>query len=191
MGDAGMTGRIRIATLALCLAAVGAGLSGCSGADSGVELNGKVFDTLGLSGAAKKASEPKLAERAPLVPPPRTDALPAPGSAQADAGHMAWPDDPDRRKAAAAAVQSKAANKYCTDPMIGRPDAERLKRDSDCADKNGGILATATGWLNPKKEGAATASADEGDPGLVTGSNKAPAATSATAQKAGTATKTR
>ena len=85
----------------LTAAFVVAGLAGCGGSDAGVSLNGKVFDVAGLTGAAK-GPEPKLAERAPLVPPPRTDALPQPGTERADAGHMAWPDDPDKKRAAAA-----------------------------------------------------------------------------------------
>ena len=54
-------------------------LSGCA---DGVELNGKVFDWMGISPAAQEASrrEPTLAERAPLGVPPNTGRLPEPGS---------------------------------------------------------------------------------------------------------------
>ena len=77
-------------------------LGGCA---DGVELNGKVFDLLGVSPAALEASrrEPKLAERAPLVMPPDANRLPDPGSAQAAPTDQAnWPTDPEQRKLAAA-----------------------------------------------------------------------------------------
>ena len=175
----------KFAYLAILLAAT---LAGCSGGDSGVELNGKLFDAVGLSGTAKKSAEPKLAERAPLVPPPRTDALPTPGSGGADASHMAWPDDPDKRKAAAAAAENKKISKYCSDPMIGRPDPERAKRDAECSDNQGGLLSSATAWFTNKKEGAAAVTADEGDPGIVTGSTRPQAAA---VQKPGASSNTR
>ena len=176
-----MLGLTRTGTGGVLAAVVAMMLAGCSGADSGVELNGKIFDAVGLTGVGKKSAEPNLAERAPLVPPPRTDALPAPGSATIDAGHMAWPDDPDKRRAAlAAADKNSKVNKYCTDPMIGRPDAERAKRDSECSKETGGLLDTATAWFSTKKDGGAAVSTDEGDPGVVTGSTKpAPAAAAA------------
>ena len=170
-------GRRRRAAL-LSLVACGslvAGLAGCSGADSGVELNGKIFDMVGMSGSAKKSGgEPKLPERAPLVPPPRTDALPAPDSAQAGTTHMAWPNDPDRQRAAAAAAAKKSSDKRCSDLMIGRPEHERTTRDAECRAEQGGLLSTATGWFSGKKadDASAATTTDEGDPGgqIVTGS---------------------
>ena len=165
---------------AVLASVIAAGLAGCSGGESGVELNGKLFDAVGLTGVGKKTAEPKLAERAPLVPPPRMDALPAPGTGPADTNHMAWPDDPDRRIAAQAAADKQKVSKYCSDPMIGRPDAERAKRDGECSDKQGGLLASATSWFSNKKEGAAGVTTDEGDPAIVTGSTKPQAATAKT-----------
>ena len=165
-------------------------LAGCSGADSGVELNGKIFDVVGMGAGSKSRSEPKLAERAPLVPPPNVAALPAPDSVQASTGHMAWPNDPDRQRSASAANSKLALDKKCKDPMIGRPEHERTERDAQCRAEQGGLLSTATSWFpgsKPAGEAAAT-TVDEGDPGagIVTGSTKP-----ATAHKAGTAAKTR
>jgi hypothetical protein len=165
-------------------------LAGCSGSDSGVELNGKIFDAVGMSGGSKSRSEPKLAERAPLVPPPKVAALPVPDSGQGTSGHMAWPNDPDRQRSAAAANSKQALDKKCKDPMIGRPEHERSERDAQCRAEQGSLLSSVTGWLpgsKPAGEAAAT-TAEEGDPGagIVTGSTK-PAAT----QKAGASAKTR
>ena len=54
-------------------------LGGCSGYD--VELQGGVFDALGVSGNVngKKSKEPKLANRPGIVVPPSTASLPQPG----------------------------------------------------------------------------------------------------------------
>ena len=54
-------------------------MRGCA---DGIDLNGKVFDWMGVSPAAMEASrrEPKMAERAPLVLPPDANRLPEPGS---------------------------------------------------------------------------------------------------------------
>ncbi len=47
----------------------------------GVELNGKVFDAVGLNTGSVRSGDPKMRERAPLVVPPGLESLPAPGSA--------------------------------------------------------------------------------------------------------------
>jgi hypothetical protein len=160
-------------------------LAGCSGADSGVELNGKVFDMVGMGAGSKSRSEPKLAERAPLVPPPSVAALPAPDSVQGNAGHMAWPNDPDRQRSASATASNQALDKKCRDPMIGRPEHERTERDAQCRAEQGGLLNSVTSWFPGSKPAGQTAATttDEGDPGagIVTGSTK-PAAANAKAR---------
>ena len=100
-----------------CLQAAGLGaalmLSGCA---DGVELNGKVFDMMGISPAAQEANrrEPKLAERTPLVVPPDTNRLPEPGSDRAQAAAaVAWPDDPEQRKAREAQERQRLHMAYC------------------------------------------------------------------------------
>jgi len=89
-------------------------LGGCA---DGIELNGKVFDLLGVSPAALEASrrEPKLAERAPLVMPPDAKRLPDPGSAPATAAtdQSNWPIDPEQRKLAAAQERERLHLAYC------------------------------------------------------------------------------
>jgi hypothetical protein len=93
-------------------------LGGCGGGVDGVELNGKVFDWLGVSPAALAASkkEPKMAARAPLVLPPDTQRLPTPGSEQAPSD-LAGVDDPDRRKVAEAKERERLHKAYCSGEM--------------------------------------------------------------------------
>ena len=88
-------------------------LAGC--ADSGIDLNGKVFDYLGISPAAQEARrfEPQVAERAPLVMPPDSKALPQQGSGQAPPSQFAWPDDPDQRKVREAKERERLHMAYC------------------------------------------------------------------------------
>jgi hypothetical protein len=86
-------------------------LTGCA---DGVDLNGKVFDWMGVSPAAQEARkfEPKLAERAPLVMPPDVNRLPEPGSEKAP-GQMVWPDDADERKVREAKERERLHLAYC------------------------------------------------------------------------------
>lgn len=103
---------------ALCLSL--AALPGCGGFD-GVELNGKVFEAVGLTGAlGGKKAEPKTEARAPLVLPPQSERLPEPGSlaAAAPTGSVpdpAWPNDPDKRKASSETAKKQAQTQYCQD----------------------------------------------------------------------------
>jgi hypothetical protein len=87
-------------------------LSGCA---DGVDLNGKVFDWMGISPAAQEARrfEPKIADRAPLVVPPDVNRLPEPGSEAAPGAHMAWPDDPEQRKVREAQERERLHLAYC------------------------------------------------------------------------------
>jgi len=86
-------------------------LSGCA---DGIELNGKIFDMMGISSAAQEAnrSEPKLAERAPLVLPPRVDRLPEPGTEKAPT-ETVWPDDAEQRKVREASERERLHLAYC------------------------------------------------------------------------------
>jgi hypothetical protein len=107
----GSSQRLKLLAAALGSAAT-LGLSGCA---DGVELNGKVFDFLGISPAALEASrrEPKLAERAPLVMPPDAKRLPDP-AATASVGEQAnWPVDPEQKKLAAAQERERLHLAYC------------------------------------------------------------------------------
>jgi hypothetical protein len=103
-----------------CRLAVGLALlalPGCGGVD-GVELNGKVFDAVGLTGALGKKEEPRTEPRAPLVLPPTADRLPEPGEGGAPAPVQtaeAWPNDPDKRRAQGEAAKKQAQAEYCRD----------------------------------------------------------------------------
>ncbi|MGD9783163.1 MAG: hypothetical protein AB7E80_03220 [Hyphomicrobiaceae bacterium] len=84
---------------AVCVLIAAVGLSGCGAGD--VELNGKIFDAMGVSSAtSKKSGDARLSQRNGLVVPPSTGSLPEPGSgapppeAEAD---LAFINDPDRR----------------------------------------------------------------------------------------------
>lgn len=94
-------------------------LGGC--ADSGVEVNSRLLDSIGLSTAAlsAKQTEPKLAPRAPLVIPPSTQRLPEPGSAPppspGEVAGAAWPKDKDHERVASARDKERQQAEYCRD----------------------------------------------------------------------------
>jgi hypothetical protein len=90
-------------------------LGGCG--NDGIELNGKLFDALGVSDAAQKSSkrEPKMTERTGLVVPPDVNRLPEPGSGGAGAPDVAAQlNDPERIKAANAAERARQHKLYCS-----------------------------------------------------------------------------
>lgn len=100
-----------IAKVAACALFVTA-LSGC-GADD-FQLNGKLFDAVGLNTGSVKKSEPKVVERAPLVVPPGLDKLPVPGAngaAQADA--IPGVEDHDAKNKVDHAELEKQQAEYC------------------------------------------------------------------------------
>lgn len=184
--------RVRVRLTGASIAAVAVLLlAGCADG-GGVQLNGKIFDALGVSGEGSgKKAEPRLAERAPLVPPPRTDQLPQPGAPKtaADDRHMAWPDDPDKRRVAEANAKQQQINAKCRNQVgtMNRPDAERAELEAKCRESQGGLLAGAMGIFKKNMDGAALETSDEGDPGaaaatpspVVTGSTAKPAAAKA------------
>jgi hypothetical protein len=102
------------------------GLGGCA---DGVELNGKVFDWMGVSPSALAAAkrEPQLADRAPLVLPPDPNRLPEPGSGQTPTD-LAWPADPEQRKIAQAKERERLHLAYCRGEIQWKERA--LNKDS-------------------------------------------------------------
>ncbi|MGV1014173.1 MAG: hypothetical protein ACOYB4_04310 [Methyloceanibacter sp.] len=100
-------------------------LGGCGG----VQLEGKVFDYMGVSGD-RKESDVRMSERPPLLLPPNLNALPQPGapgsSVAAATARQDWPDDPERvkkrviaeKKAQEAAKTAKADPLH---PYAGKP----------------------------------------------------------------------
>jgi len=96
-----------VAALGLALAA-----AGCAMDD--VELNGGVFDMMGVSPSTKsKGGEPKVAERAPLVVPPALDRLPAPGEAAPTDPQLAAIKDPDEEKRLSQEELERRQAEYC------------------------------------------------------------------------------
>lgn len=95
--------------LALCASLV---LGGCGE----TELNGKIFDMMGVSAAAQAAAkkEPKMAARSGLVLPPDQNRLPEPGSGDDSGATLASVDDPDTRRALAAAERARLHKAYCS-----------------------------------------------------------------------------
>ena len=93
-------------------------LGGCS---DGLELNGKIFDLLGVSSAAQaaKSSEPKLAARPGLVLPPDASRLPEPGKGGADDSSVALAAvvDPDVKRATDAKERERLHQLYCSGQM--------------------------------------------------------------------------
>src|SRR4029078_6799136 len=81
---------------------------------------------MGISSSAMdaKRTEPKVAERAPLVMPPDVNKLPEPGSgpppptaflssAQPASAQTAWPDDPEQRKVRETQERERLHLAYC------------------------------------------------------------------------------
>ena len=91
-------------------------LGGCGMVD-GVELQGGVFDALGVSSSSQgPRTEPKVAARPGLVLPPNEQALPQPGSAPATTGAVAgsdWPTDPEETKARRNAAAEAQHKEFC------------------------------------------------------------------------------
>lgn len=87
-------------------------LSACGGVD-GIELNGKIFDWMGISADSQQKSEPKMADRAPLVVPPSVTRLPDPGSGKTSFDDVAALNDPELRKQAAAKERQRLHEAHC------------------------------------------------------------------------------
>lgn len=85
-------------------------LSGCSADD--VQLNGKVFDAVGLNTASVKKT-PKLAERSGIVVPPNLDRLPEPGSGGAGQPALAEVQDYDSKRVASYNDLERQQDAYC------------------------------------------------------------------------------
>jgi hypothetical protein len=125
---------------ACLLAPLGAALLAVSGCGyDGVQLNGKIFDVVGLSGNAAPQGEPKMKVRQPLVMPPETEtaALPQPGSGRADQPSLAEIQDPDRNKKVSQADLQRQQDAYC---KVHYQDA--IARGDDSADAVSGPLGS-------------------------------------------------
>lgn len=123
----------------LAAGALALGAAGC--AMDEVQFNGGLFDAVGLSDSARaksSSSEPKIAERAPLVVPPALDRLPAPGDPAVQDANLAAIRDPDAVKAADQKELERQQAEYC------KVHYEQAVQRGDDAE-----ASTATGPLGP------------------------------------------
>mgnify|MGYP001208103268 CR=1 FL=1 len=107
-----MTPKARLAFTATLLAS-SVLLAGCGG----IQLQGKIFDAMGVSDIGAKKPDPHVDERSDLVVPPSTAALPAPGSNKVAASSVdqQLPNDPVKVAAAQAAAEQAEHDKRCTE----------------------------------------------------------------------------
>ena len=115
-------------------------VAGCSMDD--VQLNGGIFDAVGLNDT-KKTGDPKIAERAPLVVPPSLDRLPAPGEAPPPS-QIAGINDPDAAKQKSREELEKQQAEYC-------------EKNYDSAIRRGEEAAMVEGPLGPCRKSVLTA----------------------------------
>jgi hypothetical protein len=109
--------RIRTSAILGLLAGITVSLSGCAAGD--VEMNGALFDYLGM-GKAGPAKVAQAADRQGLVVPPSLDRLPEPGSgaATAAATQVAMPVNPETKAVANVAEQKRQQAAYCDKAMM-------------------------------------------------------------------------
>ena len=111
------TGRTGHGAKARSLAAVAVALlalTACAPGD--VELQGKIFDAMGVAGTQQGGGRVvKMADRAPLVVPPDPNRLPAPGeTGSTETGDaLAAIDDPDRKRQKSKAELERQQAEYC------------------------------------------------------------------------------
>lgn len=121
---------VRSAVRASAVFAVGVGLCACSPGD--VQLEGKVFEALGMSGNQQRSAAPKLAPRTALVVPPSLERLPEPGKPlDGQDAVLAAINDPDRAKVQDQAKLEAEQAKVCAEvyepaKARGEPDADSI-----------------------------------------------------------------
>lgn len=95
----------------LAIGALSMLLAGCEGFD-GVQLNGKIFDAMGMNTSSVKKT-PKLAERPGIVVPPDLARLPEPGSGKTEVPEVAEVQDYDAKRSTSQADLEKQQEEYC------------------------------------------------------------------------------
>ena len=137
---------------------LGFALSACSTGigDTEVELNGKVFDMMGITSSGAKTT-PNTTARAPLVLPPDGKKLPVPGQRPGQSVDLAWPDDPDAQKIRLAKQAAKKKEQDCSGgdfkKIKGIDDIEKMIDPlKDC--RSGNLLtAVGIGRANESSDG--------------------------------------
>ena len=107
----------RTGAVASLLVSVAIALSGCAAGD--VEMNGALFDYLGM-GKAGPAKVSQAADRQGLVVPPSLDRLPEPGSGAsgAVATQVAMPVNPETKTVANVAEQQRQQAAFCDQALM-------------------------------------------------------------------------
>ncbi|MBK9079166.1 MAG: hypothetical protein IPL91_08590 [Hyphomicrobium sp.] len=133
-----------------------AALSGC-GADD-IQLNGKIFDAMGVNSTGSVKKEVKVRERSPLVVPPGLDKLPEPGSqGAAMANGIAEVKDYDATRENSKADLERQQAAYC---KVHYEQAKALgDQDADLATGPLGpcrssVLSAIKKWNAPEEEEA-------------------------------------
>jgi hypothetical protein len=105
-------------TIRACATGLAAALAVSACAPGDVELNGAVFDYLGVSSKSQAGrGEAKLAPRAGLVVPPNAERLPEPGSVATGSVNESWPSDPEQQKANAASDIERRHAAFCQEAL--------------------------------------------------------------------------
>ena len=105
--------KLRKMAVASAAVAVAVGLAGCGMVDD-VQLNGKIFDAVGLNSTGSVKKEAQIAERSPLVVPPGLDKLPVPGeNGAAQANAIPGVVDHDAKHQVSKADLEKQQAEYC------------------------------------------------------------------------------
>lgn len=129
-------------------------VSGCG--VTGVELNGKAFEMLGVDGTiGGKEEEAKLARRGGLVIPPDTKRLPKPGeeTSVATVEDREWPVSAEDREAQIAAAQEAKVKKMCANrswyenTIDGTAVNPKLKKEFDEVTQGGSLCNPLLGGL--------------------------------------------
>ena len=139
------------------MAVLAIAFGGCSADD--IQLEGKVFDVMGMGTNSKKAAEPVMAARSPLIMPPNSERLPEPGKpAGGEAADIAAINDPDRKLEISRADLERQQAEYC------KVNYEQAKQrgDQTTADLAEGPLGSCRGSvLNIVGFGGAKEAADQ------------------------------
>lgn len=132
-------------------------VAGCGGID-GVQLNGKVFDAMGLNGDGAPKGDPKMAVRQPLVVPPGLEALPPPGSGKVAQPSLAEIQDPDKKLKVSQSDLEKKQAEYCK-----KNYEDPKSRGDDSADSAAGPLGPCKPSILNAVKNWTTGSTDAGD----------------------------
>lgn len=134
---------------ALLLAPFGVALLAVSGCGfDGVQLNGKIFDAVGLNDTSAP-KEPKLAARQPLVVPPGLEALPPPGSGKPNQPELAV-QDVDAKRGVSKAELQRQQEAYCKvnyEDAKARGDATADSASGPLGSCHPSILTGVKNWM--------------------------------------------